>query len=204
MLKGLDVSHYQGKVNWAKLKLDGVEFAFIKATEGLAIVDSMFHDNWVMSEDAKIPRGAYHFFRPNSDPYGQANVFLKTLEEQLGFKSDLPAVLDFEISGTALSHSAQIQNAINWLEVVESSTKKTPILYTNPSLMQEFGYPEAFAKYPLWISHYGVSTPHVPKQWSTWTFWQSSARAEFGPLVTDGNYFNGVSLDALLSEQSAL
>lgn len=95
---GIDVSYYQGKIDWQKVKAmreDGVyvSFAFIKATEGLLNVDPYFQRNWREAPKAGIKVGAYHFFRPKRSGLWQANFFLQTVSIE---KGDLPPVVDIE------------------------------------------------------------------------------------------------------------
>src|SRR5262249_34286320 len=74
--KGIDVSHYQGTIDWAAVNDGGIGFAFMKATEGLTFVDSTFAANWSGAKAHGVVRGAYHFFRPQDDGIQQADFFL--------------------------------------------------------------------------------------------------------------------------------
>ncbi|MBL0015595.1 MAG: hypothetical protein IPP17_03940 [Bacteroidetes bacterium] len=94
-IRGIDVSRYQGKIEWAKVKQAGIRFAFIKATEGTDYVDPYFAVNWDEAKDKGIARGAYHFFRPAQDGKAQAEHFLKQVKWT---KGDLPPVLDLEVT----------------------------------------------------------------------------------------------------------
>ena len=89
--KGIDVSHFQGNVDWAKVKATGAAFAFAKATEGTATIDKMFATNWPAMKNAGLLRGAYHFFHGSKDATDQANFFLSKFSVVAG---DLPPVLD--------------------------------------------------------------------------------------------------------------
>ena len=63
---GIDVSHWQGSINWTSVKNAGVDFAYIKATEGTAYKDPQFNTNYPAAYHAGVIRGAYHFARPGS------------------------------------------------------------------------------------------------------------------------------------------
>ena len=76
---GVDVSRYQGNIDWYQLKQHGVEFAFIKASEGKKLEDKKFKYNWEMAKDAGIARGAYHFYSPHIDWKIQARNFIKKI-----------------------------------------------------------------------------------------------------------------------------
>src|SRR4051812_45840051 len=95
-LLGIDVSHYQGKVDWFAVARGNVKFAFAKASEGNLAVDATFRDNWQRMQEAGLFRGAYHFGRPGRDPEAQAALFASVVGA-LGFR-DLPPVLDLEES----------------------------------------------------------------------------------------------------------
>lgn len=171
--QGIDVSSYQGTIEWERVAQAGKAFAFIKATEGASGVDPQFQANWSGAKAAGLLRGAYHFYRVGADPHQQAMSFLRVVQPGT---EDLPPALDVETGGDGGAIIAGIQV---WLDAVEQATGKTPILYTNPSFWTRLGTSgDSFAKYPLWIANYGVTSPTVPPPWSkqkpNWTFWQFS------------------------------
>ena len=88
---GVDVSRWQGDIDWAKLRRQGANFAYIKATEGDDHTDSMFRDNWQAADQAGIPRGAYHFFYWCSKAENQADWFIRHVSKE---KGALPPVID--------------------------------------------------------------------------------------------------------------
>ena len=92
-LTGIDVSHFQGEVDWQAVA--GVRFAFIKATEGLADIDPRFRQNWQDSRAAGLLRGAYHFLHPNLDARQQAAHFLSVVNLD---DDALPPALDVEVT----------------------------------------------------------------------------------------------------------
>lgn len=165
--RGIDVSYYQGNIDWSAVAQAGVVFSFIKATEGTLTIDPQFHANWNGAHAAGLLRGAYHFYHPGADPHQQAEHFLNVA--QIG-PGDLPPVLDIETPGEASEIIAGIQV---WLAAVEHRTGKTPILYTDPGFWATLKTP-GFGRFPLWIAEYGVVEPTVPTGWSAWTFWQFS------------------------------
>src|SRR5689334_1580650 len=89
-VQGIDVSHYQGVIDWNQVAEAGTAFVFIKATEGTSYVDPQFQDNWSGAKAAGLLRGAYHFFQPGEDPQQQAEYFLSVVQTVPG---DLPPVL---------------------------------------------------------------------------------------------------------------
>jgi lysozyme len=78
-VKGVDVSHYQGEIDWLALRKSGVRFAYIKATEGASLRDPRFAENWQRSHDAGIARGAYHYFLLCKSGAEQAANFIATI-----------------------------------------------------------------------------------------------------------------------------
>lgn len=165
-LAGIDVSHYQGEVDWPAVAASGVRFAFIKATDGIDDVDPRFARNWTGARAAGMLRSAYHFFRPSLDAERQAEHFLGvvTMDELA-----LPPALDVEVAD-GLDPSALGQAIRTWLETVGAALGRTPIVYTDPTFWQQHVAADLSA-YPLWLACY-ADQPEVPAPWRTWTFWQ--------------------------------
>jgi lysozyme len=186
--RGIDVSDYQGTVDWPEVARAGIAFAFAKATEGVSFVAKTFADNWSGMRAAGIARGAYHFFRPSADPEAQANHFLSTVHLEL---DDLPPALDVEVRD-GVDAGAFVDRAKRWLDVVERSTERKPIVYCSPAFWQALGSP-SLSDNPLWVANYGVSSPTIPGDWTAYTFWQYSSGGSIGGITgsVDLNVFNG-------------
>jgi lysozyme len=167
-LAGIDVSHFQGEIDWRAVAAAGVRFAFIKATEGLDDIDPRFAQNWQSSGAAGLLRGAYHFLHPNLDAKQQAEHFLSvvTLDADA-----LPPALDVEVTDGVdpATLAASIQT---WLGTVEAALGCKPVVYTDPSFWRQSVGADLSA-YPLWLACY-AATPDVPASWQRWTFWQHS------------------------------
>lgn len=195
-LSGIDVSKWQGSVNWQQVKQAGVGFAFARATYGMTEVDSSFSDNWQAMKDEGITRGAYHFFLAADDPVRQADFFMSTVGT-LG-PNDLPPVIDVESdSGVTSNLVADVQT---WLDTVAQGLGRTPIIYTAPSYWNA-NLNSDFGKYPLWVAEYGVAEPRAVNGWTNWTFWQYSQSGKVEGVSTgvDLDHFNGTSLAELLN-----
>lgn len=195
-IHGIDVSYYQGKIDWDKVKAmeeDGVKikFAFIKATEGLLTVDPYFQRNWREAPKAGIVVGAYHFFRPFKDGKWQARFFLQNARPERG---DLPLVVDVEtLDGQS---SAKMRKELKaFIDHVEKKTQTKPIIYTNLSFYEDY-LKEHFDGYSFWIANYYQSKLRLGKG-SGWQFWQHSDRATINGINhdVDMNVFKGDSLD---------
>lgn len=193
-LIGIDVSHFQGAVNWAEVRGAGCAFAFAKATESTSIVDPEFATNWNGIKAAGLVRGAYHFFRAEQDGVAQATHFLQTVQLETG---DLPPVIDIELND-GVTGSRLIAGVGNWIDTVAQATGMTPLIYTNTPFWDEY-MNDGFGKFPLWLAHYtGAPTPEpLPHGWTDWTFWQYSQSLTI-PGVNgnaDHNRFNGSQSD---------
>jgi lysozyme len=168
-VQGIDVSHYQGTVDWQQVSAAGIQFAFAKATDGVTLADPEFATNWAGMKAAGILRGAYHFFEPTDDAGQQATFFLSNVQFESG---DLPPMLDVETS--AATSEELWQGVQTWLDQVEAATGMSPILYLNSSFANENAAPASLAAYPLWLAQYEVDQPTVPTGWTTWLLWQYS------------------------------
>jgi lysozyme len=165
---GVDVSHYQGEVDWPAVAEDGVCFAFIKATDGVDEVDPRFTQNWAGAKAAGILRGGYHFFRPSLDAQRQAEHFLSVITmDDLA----LPPALDIEVTD-GVGQAALQAGIRTWLEAVEAALGCRPVVYTDPSFWRD-NVAADFSDCPLWLACY-ASEPEVPPTWQAWTFWQHS------------------------------
>ena len=181
MIRGIDVSSHQSRVDWARVKADGIGFVYIKATEGTGFVDPRFGAYWAGAKAAGLPRGAYHFARPDTgsggtaatvtkDAQAEADAFLAVAAPKRG---DLLPVLDLETDG--LSSALMVQWATAWLTRVQSQIGVKPVLYTYPAFWSKLGNTRKFGSYPLWIASYGVASPQLPAGWSRYTIWQHSS-----------------------------
>jgi lysozyme len=172
-LAGIDVSEYQGEIDWQTVADSGVSFCFVKCTEGAQSSDPMFATNWAAMKSVGIIRSAYHFFVASKDPVVQANNFLR-LTQKVWEDSDLPPVLDLEKT-YFLNPSSIIDRAQIWLNTVERALGRKPILYTFPNFWHEgLGDIQRLSNYPLWIAHYETDNPWVPGGWKDWVFHQYS------------------------------
>ena len=187
-VQGIDVSHYQGTIDWGKVKGAGMAFAFTKATESTTSTDSMFSVNWPAIKAAGLLRGAYHFFHADQDATTQANHFLQVTDISAG---DLPPVIDIESTSNA-SDSAIVSGVQTWLDVVQQATGIVPMIYTAASFWNAH-LNSSFGSYPLWVANYGVSSPKLPTGWSNWNFWQYSQSGSVNGISgnVDMDYFNG-------------
>jgi GH25 family lysozyme M1 (1,4-beta-N-acetylmuramidase) len=211
--KGVDVSNWNGAINWAKVAGAGYKFAFGKATEGTAYNDQSYTTNRNGSESAGLVFGAYHFARPAGSGLAtatmsaitQANHFLAVAAPQPG---ELPPVLDLEVTGK-LPKSRLLVWTLAWLDQIYARTGVEPFLYTSPNFWKlNLGNSTAAADggTPLWIAHWtSASQPLVPAQnWDGvgWTFWQwtNCVTVPGFKHCTDGDRMNGANPSAAAIE----
>ncbi len=194
-IHGIDVSRYQHYIDWEEVKAMQIrnvqiDFAFIKATEGLGSMDRYFTRNWEKAQSAELVRGAYHFFLATKSGKLQAENFINVVELQRG---DLPPVLDVEQT-YGVSAEKLKKNLREFLETVEAYYGVQPIIYTNVDFYNHYLSGE-FDKYPLWVAHYlQKDRPRITRQW---TFWQHSEQGRVNGILNkvDFNVFNGDSTD---------
>lgn len=202
---GIDVSHYQGSINWTQVKtLASKVFAYAKATEGTSITDSNFTTYMANGYGAGVIMGAYHFADPeNNSAVNEANYFLGVAAPYI--KSGyLPPVLDLEDppSGPPLSiffTSAQLTTWVQtWMTTVQNATGVTPILYTNGTYAAYLN--SSLNVYGLWMADPDGNPSTPPASigvWTTWKFKQYSWTGSVSGIVGD------VDLDVFNGDMSA-
>lgn len=169
---GVDVSSYQGEVDWTVLRDQGVDFAFIKATEGSGMVDRCFAENWEKAQDAGVLAGAYHFFSYDSPGEAQADNFIAQVPVTAGA---LPPAVDIEFYGDKAENPPDLEAVRGildpLLEKLEAQYGQKPILYVTYRTYQLYIKGE-YEDYPLWVTR-----PLLAPVDKNWTFWQYSHSA---------------------------
>jgi GH25 family lysozyme M1 (1,4-beta-N-acetylmuramidase) len=200
-VKGIDVSYYQGTINWTAVKNDGVKYAFIRVSDGLNTPDTKFSANWSGSRNAGIYHGAYQFFRPSQDAIAQADLLLSKIGNQLA-PDDLPPVIDVEATD-GMSASAVASGVHEWVQHVTQALGRRPIIYTGKYFWQDnVGDADETAS-PLWHAQYtSASCPNIADAWPSWAIWQYSSSGSVAGISgnVDMDRWNGdlASLQAFL------
>jgi lysozyme len=204
-IHGVDVSGWQGSVDWRAVRQSGRLFAFAKATEGATFVDSTFATNRQAMAGAGLTlRGFYHFARPDrNSAAAEAAHFLQTVGP-LG--TGEVAVLDLEVAP-----SPSVGDwAAEWLALVAKATGRTPILYSYQSYL--YSVPTTrLAQYPLWIASWGADDGAIPAaapktdRWARWTWWQYTSNATVPGINgrVDDSIFAGSASDLAAYGNSA-
>lgn len=194
MLKGVDVSAYQGTIDWKKVRAAGFEFAYIKVTEGISYSSPTWKDQKAGARDAGLLVGPYHFDRPGRAALDQVGHFVQVS----GTEWDLPHAWDTEVStGQDTLPAAQDKRIRGALDGLKDCLDIRPVLYSYPGFWMSlgaFGKDHYYEQYPLWIAHYlylgrdkkmvGQCTapchhagpkfakPMVPPPWKKYAMWQ--------------------------------
>ena len=195
---GVDVSRWQGTIDWHALKQAGIVFAVIRATIGDFLTDDKFTENWLEAKQAGIFRCAYHVLRPDIDAVAQIAHF----EDVVGEAGDLPHVLDVELTGNQPDRVIQ-QRTFDSLREMEARFGRAPIVYTADWFWTpHIGDQPWVEGYDLWVAHYywpQVKTPRIPAGWMVWRIWQHSNRGRVSGIQgnADLNWFGGTMEDLI-------
>lgn len=207
-LLGVDVSTFQGEITAelaAQLAAYEARFVFARAVHGTT-PDRQYTNTIETCSAAGLMVGAYGVLTPKGDADEQARAFVERFEAH---PLDLAPALDFETAG-GLTGSEALSRARRWLDVVEAELGRGAIVYTGPSfwsglvkLAGTAGAADAaaVATRPLWVAHYGVHSPIVPRSWEDWTIWQASgngaARLPGTSREVDVDWYRGTEAELL-------
>lgn len=185
-LRGIDVSHHQGAIDWERVAADRVEFAWLKATEGTGFVDPRYAENRRGASEAGLRVGGYHYFSICADGAPQAEHFVEVVGDQSDAKTTLPPALDVELDDSCdPSRDELLQRLRAFLEVAEAGTGRRVVVYVFPDLEERYDVARALDR-PLWIRRLGNREPQ-----QGWLVWQKSQTATVDGV--DG----GVDLDLM-------
>ena len=197
---GVDVSSYQENVDFNKLKEQGVEFAYIKATEGATHTDTSFAQKWSDAESAGVLTGAYHFFSYGVDGAEQAKNFIETMVD---LTDKLIPAVDMELSMKEVMDPPEIDVVVDglkeFMKVVEEEYGVKPMIYAQKDYYDKY-LAEDFSEYPRWVRN--VFYPVMVDVGNDWTVWQYHDKGELegyeGEKYIDMNVLNGsVGIEAL-------
>jgi GH25 family lysozyme M1 (1,4-beta-N-acetylmuramidase) len=200
-VNGVDVSNWQGSINWTAVANSGVRVAYLKAAEGTSYNDPTYAANRRNANAAGVAVGAYDFARPGTSGGARANARAEAqhfLAAANVHASDLLPALDLEETG-GLSPAQLGQWVDSWLQTVAAATGVNPAIYVSPSFWNDnVQDTEGIAKRtPLWVANWGVSSPAVPGAWQSWSGWQYSSSGSVPGIsgnVDQDRYRNPASL----------
>jgi lysozyme len=207
---GIDVSKFQGEIDWSKVADSGVKFAWIKATEGGDHADARFQANWDGAKAAGVPRGAYHFVYWCRSPMEEMAFF----EQNAPVEADaLPPVLDVEATPTSptchrhLTQDGAIADMKVMLEEMERHYGKRPIIYTTLDFYEAILSDGALTDYPIWVrsTKYHPTVKYGDRAWRFWQYqsdaWVPGIR---GHVDRDAFYGTKELWDAFLKDPRVL
>lgn len=218
-INGIDVSNYQGNVNWTSVKNAGVPFAFCKATEGVDFIDAKFTQNMTNASAAGVYISPYHFGRINSnianpnDAIDEANDFVDAIAPYYAQPGRfLRPVLDVENTPYAntvanlATNKAYISEWVrDFIGVVETRLGFAPIIYCNTSFATSL-LESNLNQYDLWVANYNYAPPSIPPAsidgvWNGWDFWQYTDSGSVSGITgnVDRNVYQG-TMEELLAE----
>ena len=197
-IQGIDISKYQGDIDWARVRRDGIRFAYLKVSEGGDHVDNRFYDNWSAAAAAGVPRGAYHFMYWCRTASEQAVWFTQAVPQDA---TQLPPVLDVEWNNASVTCPKHIprDDALakikKMLEIMEYHTGKRPIIYTDINFHRDI-LEGQFPGYEFWLRSVAAE-PHERYSNRAWTFWQYTATGRVPGVRgdVDRNAFRGSESD---------
>ena len=186
MMLGIDASQYDTctTTNWGLAYQRGIRFTSIRAatTDNARkpVADKLHHTNMQRAGEAGLLRMPYAWLDPRVSGADQAKCYIESRD-----KGELPDMLDLENSGSITAWGMNVTQKIrNWLDIVETESGKTPIIYTSPSYIQSYLTKETWlSRYPLFIAHYNVAAPLIYLPWTPeWYGWQYT-------MVGDGTFY---------------
>jgi lysozyme len=197
-IQGIDVSYWQGDIDWNAVRKAGVSFAYIKATEGGDHLDPKFLENWYAAKRAGIARGAYHFVYWCRPAHEQALWFMLNVPPDA---DALPPVLDVEWNSHSktcpgkVSRETAVAKMKVILDAMEAYTGKRPIIYTDPKFHREVLEGE-FSDYHFWLRSVAAEPGDIYRDRS-WSFWQFTTTGYVPGIAgkVDRNSYNGTSAD---------
>ena len=196
-IRGIDVSHHQGEIDWDRIAREGYRFVYIKATEGGDFKDPRFQRNWAEAKRVGLIRGAYHFFTFCKPGVEQASNFTSVVPED---SEALPPVIDFEFVGNCRERpprKAVLVELFAYAKLVREKCGKDPILYVTRAAHSQYLEGE-IDDYRIWIRDIFRQPGRIDgKQWVIWQY-ADNVRINGVPRPGDQNVFYGGEQDFLL------
>lgn len=185
-ITGIDVSKWQGSIDWQKIAGAGVRFAILRATIGSSYIDSCLDTYYQGATAVGIPVGFYHVVYPTISPTAQINNFLSAIA---GKAHNLPLFLDVELNGSLTR--AQVHSCV-FKCVTLLHDGREPLIYTSAGFANEYLLGDCGVE--LWVANYTTAPqPWLPKWWTAYRLWQYSSHGKVNGIYgdVDLNRYNG-------------
>jgi len=188
LYEGIDVSEWQGNIDFAEVKASGIDIVYIKSSEGDNYIDPYFRTNYTQAQENNLNIGFYHFLtaKTTTEAVSQARFFASVVN---GLNSDCRLAMDFEVfDGLSLSQINDI--SIAFLSEVEDLTGKEVVVYSDAFNARATFSSRLSSEYPIWVAEYGSSEP-ADGNWSTWIGFQYTNRGRISGISgnVDRDYF---------------
>jgi len=177
--EGIDVSGWQGSINYEQVKNSGIEIVYMKSSEGSNFVDPYFNQNYTNAKDNNLKIGFYHYVTAKSEEEAieEAKFFVSTI---VGKRPDCRLAMDFESFGD-LSIDEINEIGLTFMKTVENLSGKEVIIYSNTNDAINV-FSGELTNYPLWVAQYQVEQPTPNGKWSTWAGWQYTDLGEISGI----------------------
>ena len=189
-VRGIDLSHHQADPDWSRVAGSGIDFAYLKATEGSTYTDPEVVERWAAASDAGLRVGAYHYYTLCSPPLPQAEHFLDVLDALPAARRTLPPVVDVELVGACAdppSRAELVGSVRAWAGRVQEATGEEVVVYSHPDLVARYDLGDELvddAARQRWVRRIGDRPPA-----SAWWLWQRADDASVpgvdGPVDLD-------------------
>lgn len=192
---GIDVSGWQGNIDYSEVASSGIEIVYMKASEGTSFVDPYFNQNYTNAKANGLKVGFYHYLtaRSNSEAVAEANFFVSTIS---GMIPDCRLAMDFESFGN-LSAEEINEIGLTFMQTVESLSGKEMVIYSDTSNASNI-FGGGLTNYPLWVAQYEVEEPTPNGNWNNWVGWQYTDAGEISGIdgyVDRDRFTDGILLN---------
>mgnify|MGYP002748174448 FL=1 len=192
---GIDVSGWQGNIDYSEVASSGIEIVYMKASEGTSFVDPYFNQNYTNAKANGLKVGFYHYLtaRSNSEAVAQANFFVSTIS---GMTPDCRLAMDFESFGN-LSAEEINEIGLTFMQTVENLSGKEMVIYSDTSNASNI-FGGGLTNYPLWVAQYEVEEPTPNGNWDSWVGWQYTDAGEISGIngyVDRDRFTDGILLN---------
>ena len=197
---GIDVSEWQGDINFAEVKASGIDIVYIKSSEGTNYIDPYFRSHYISATENDLNVGFYHFLtaQSNTEAIEEARFFASVVN---GLNSDCRLAMDFEVfDGLSINEINNISFA--FLGEVQRLTNKEVVVYSDAFNARETFSSSLAAEYPVWVAEYGTNQPE-DGNWPTWIGFQYTDQGKINGISgnVDRDFFTA---DIFLSDNSTI
>lgn len=188
-IHGIDVSRWEGKIDFERVRKSGIRIVYIKATQGTDYVDPDFERNYRDAHKEGLAIGFYHYVTARSinEAREEARFFASHIRDKV---QHVKPAMDFEVFGNLTTTEIR-EISQQFLATLEEETKHKPVIYSDSSNASGHFADDRFRQYPLWIAEYGVSRPNMENPWHRWSGWQYTDRGSVRGISgsVDRDYF---------------